>query len=173
MRLQYENLLLGNFLLFLDHHLGNEGEAYTNHSSNFYPIADTYEGYQVYASPFKQFVCDESITGSVNPNILSGVRVDGQYIQPSGFAPRGGALEPNGFININPYNGQVNFASGISQTVSGDYAVKDFNIYLTNDSEQDLLFETVLFEKGLKRDDILTRANEIFIDEWGKDKVIF
>ena len=48
-----------------------------------------------------------------------------------------------GLHGINHFQGQVHFTSDQGNAViSGDYAVKDFNIYLTNDSEQKLLFET-------------------------------
>ena len=143
MRLQYENLLIGNFLLFLDHHLSKKGEAYSNHQSLFYPISGDYQNRYTYAAPFKQWVCDESISGAVNPYILSGVHLGDVPVYPSGVDGRGVAIDPSGFLSITPYHGQVNFSKKVDVPISGCYAVKDFNLYLTNQTEEDLLFETI------------------------------
>ena len=132
MRIQYENLLLSNFIFFVDHNLSTEGEAYANHGSNFYPLTQQYENIHSYSAPFKQFVCDESISGSTNPDVLSGVYLNNNYISPG----------EGGLVSINPYQGQLYFNTQVTGTISGNYSVKDFNIYLTNEAEEDLLFET-------------------------------
>ena len=132
MRVQYENLLISNFLFYLDHHLCTKGQAYANHGSLFYPVDSLHDGFYTYNAPFSQFVCDQSIEGSVNPNILSGVYIDNRLVYPG----------QNDFVSISPYQGQLNFSSPIDLPISGNYAVKEFNIYITNEGEEELLFES-------------------------------
>jgi hypothetical protein len=134
MKAHYENNVMSSLMLLVDHYMLLKGEAYTNHSGVFYPVDNLYNGYYTYAAPFKQFVSDDSIT---NARVMKYVYVD----------PPSNQLEPgrsdNDLHGINHYNGQVYFTTNQgSSLVSGNYAVKDFNVYLTNDPEQKLLFET-------------------------------
>jgi hypothetical protein len=127
MKAQFGNKVMSSFLLHLDNAMLKKGEAYTNHSSLFYPDAtNKYYGYYGYSAPYKQLVSDHSITGA---NVMSGVYVNSSFTQSN--------------IHINHYNGQVFFNSDQgSAKVSGNYAVKDFNVSMTNKAEQELLFET-------------------------------
>ncbi len=141
MKLQYEHKVISSFLLFLEHELGKRGQAYTNHTSDFYPISGGHQNYYTYAAPFKQFVFDDSIKYSNNgntraPQIPSGVYVNNEYLIPG-----------NGdLVSIDYTKGQLYFSSDYpSQNNTlprASYAVKDFNIYLTNEPEHKLLFET-------------------------------
>ena len=117
-------------MLFVDHHLLERGEAFTNHSSYFYPTSNLYNGYYTYSAPFKQMVSDDSIAGA---QVIKNLKVNGASV----------SVGNNNLHGINHYKGQVYFTSDQGNAViSGDYAVKDFNVYLTNDPEQKLLFET-------------------------------
>jgi hypothetical protein len=109
-----------------------KGEAYSNYQSTFYPLPNMYYGYYTYGAPFKQMVIDSSITGA---NIISGVYVSGVFTVPGQGTLSG----------IDAANGQLYFTSPISNpttALSGNYAVKDFNMYLTSKTEESLLFET-------------------------------
>ena len=127
MKPQFTNKLMSSFLLYLDNTILTVGEAYTNHSSLFYPDAtNKYQGYYGYSAPFKQLVSDQSIAGA---NIMSGIYVDGAFTTSN--------------VHVNHYNGQVFFNSSQgSSKISGNYAVKDFNINMTSRAETELLFET-------------------------------
>ena len=139
MKVQYENKVMSSLLLFIDHEVTQKGDAYTNHQSNFFKIDSLFSDYYVYASPFKQLVSDASITGSSTPNLLTGVYVDGD-----------GPIGPgtSGLHSINHMQGQAYFTGATDpmsgKTVSGRYAVKDFNVFLTSLPEEQLLFETKL-----------------------------
>ena len=130
---------MSSLLLFIDHEVTQKGDAYTNHQSNFFKIDSLFSDYYVYASPFKQLVSDASITGSSTPNLLTGVYVDGD-----------GPIGPgtSGLHSINHMQGQAYFTGATDpmsgKTVSGRYAVKDFNVFLTSLPEEQLLFETKL-----------------------------
>ena len=130
MKAQFDNTVLSSFFLWFDHTLLKKGEAFTNHSSNFYKVDDLYQGYYTQGSPFRQFVSDCSIPSA---NVITGVYVNGVFKKRA---------ESN-FTGINYSQGQAYFTTDqSSNTISGDYAVKDFNVFLTNQTEEKLLFET-------------------------------
>jgi len=147
MKAQFENKIMSSILLYLDHKVLEKGEAFTNHSGLFYPISDSYDDYNVYALPFKQIVNDSSISGA---NILSGVYVNSNFVT-------GGQ---SGLHSVNHYQGQAFFTQDrSSDTLSGNYAVKDFNFYLTSQPEETLLFDTK-FKLNPKYDQTLTGLAE-------------
>lgn len=130
MKAQLDNILMSSMIMWLDNKLLTKGEAFKNFSSNFYPITNIYNGFYSYGLPFKQIVNDSSISGA---NLLSGVYVNGSFI----------SVGQGNLTGISPQNGQVYFNSNqSSNTLSGNYAVKDFNIYLTSKAEEELLFES-------------------------------
>lgn len=128
MKRQFIHDLFSSFSLWFDHTLLSEGEAYTNTSGKLYNIKDSIlTNYTVYSSPFKQWVYDSSINGAIIP---SGVFVG------STFVPRGS----NG-LKLDFTNGRAVWPSGSPNwNVSGAYSVKDFNIYTTTRSDEELIF---------------------------------
>jgi len=124
---QFENKVMSSALLYVDNKICSKGQAFTNHSSLFYPNSvNRYQGYYSYSSPYKQLVCDRSIAGA---NIISGVYVDGAFTTAG--------------LYVNHYNGQVHFNSTQgSSKISGNYSIKDFSVGMTSESEIDILFET-------------------------------
>ena len=132
MKGQFDNKVMSSFFLWFDHTLLKHGEAFTNYQSNLYSVANLYDGYNTYGSPFRQFVSDASIP---NAQIISNLYVNGVA------TPKGSGS----FTGINYSMGQAYFSSSVSTAptgISGNYAIKDFNIFLTNDIEEKLLFET-------------------------------
>jgi hypothetical protein len=127
---QYENRVTSSFLLWLDHTVLDKGQAYTNFGSELYPVNSLYQGYYTFGAPYKQFVSDESINGA---NIPTGLYVN-NVLTGTGVSP---------LVDINYEQGQGYFDSDVSSnTISGDYSVKDFSVHLTNMAEQEVLFET-------------------------------
>jgi hypothetical protein len=130
MKVQLDNLLMSSMLMWMDHVILKKGEAYKNFSSQFYPVSNIYNGFYTYGLPFKQVVCDSSISGA---NILSGVYVNNNFK----------TIGQSNLTGISPQNGQVYFISGQgTNPISGNYSVKDFNLYLTNQPEEEILFES-------------------------------
>jgi hypothetical protein len=129
MKPQFENNLMSSLLFYLDHMVLKEGEAFTNYSGLFYPINNTYSSYYTYSAPFKQIVADSSISGC---NIMSGIYLGGSFIT-------GGQ---SGLTSINHVEGQVIFNAQKTSQISGRYAVKDFNFYLSSQPEEELMLET-------------------------------
>ena len=141
MKVQFDNRVMSSFLLWFDHTLLKEGEAFTNTSSWFYPVENLHTNLYTYGAPFKQFVSDESITGAGAAQVDSLVQI------PTGIYLDGALIGTgtNDFSGINYEQGQVYFGSQITSPetrVSGNFAIKDFNVYLTNEPEEKLLFET-------------------------------
>lgn len=129
MKAHEDNLIMSSFLQFVDNKVCTHGEAFTNHGSNFYPVQSLYNGYYTYAAPFKQFVSDSSVADAT---VMNQVYINGS---PT-------SVGSNDFVGINHYEGQVYFSSDqSSNTISGNYSIKDFNVYLTNDPEESILFE--------------------------------
>ena len=129
MKSQFDNLVTSSMVLFLDHKICSEGEGFTNYSGLVYSINNSYFSYETYALPFKQIIADSSISGA---NIMSGVYINNSFT----------TIGNNGLVGINHYRGQTYFTGIINGTLSGKYAIKDFNIYLTNKPEEEILFQT-------------------------------
>ncbi len=129
MKPQYKHELMTSFMLWFDHELLQEGEAYSNKTGQLYSKSDSRlpNSYSSFQSNYKQWVNDSSVSGSTNPII------------PTQFMGSGRA---DNFI-FDFENGRIIETGGatISTDITGTFAVKDFNIYLTNETEEDLILE--------------------------------
>ena len=116
-------------MLWFDNYLLRKGQAFSNQTGRFYNYSDDRldSRYKAFGSPYKQWVTDSSIVGA---NIPSGVFVNGSFSGRSN----------NLMLDFD--NGRA-LISGVanSASVSGSFAVKDFNIYFTNDGEEDLIVD--------------------------------
>jgi len=130
MKAQLDNILMSSMIYWMYNTLLQKGEAYTNFASKFYSVKNLYNNFYTYGLPFKQVVSDSSVTGA---NLLSGVYINNTFV----------TIGQSGLSGINPNQGQVYF--GLDQSsnqISGRYAIKDFNLYLTSKAEEEILFET-------------------------------
>ena len=129
MKEQFQHKLTTSFFLWFDNFLLKKGEAYSNKTGELYYYSDARldSDYTAYGSPYKQWVTDSSITGAVIPTgVHFGAETSGR---------------DNGIV-FDFDNGRVlvNTATTDS-TITGEFAVKDFSVYLTNDTEDDLIVE--------------------------------
>lgn len=132
MNIQFIQKVMASCKCWTEHVLLDKGAAFTNSSGFFYDIKDIWNGYFTYALPYQPLVADNSITSA---NIMSGVFLDSIYITPG----------QSGLVDINFEKGQAYFSSGIGNSLtrlSGNYSVADYNVKLTSDPEESLLFET-------------------------------
>jgi hypothetical protein len=93
-----------------------------------------------FASPHKQWVFDSSIKDS---NVISSVTVDGVAVNRNTEGVRfdfdnGRVLIPTSGVAV----GASSVVATSSSTVTADYSVKDFNIYITDQTEEELLLES-------------------------------
>tara|TARA_Y100000310_G_scaffold291585_1_gene319644 strand:- start:291 stop:1124 length:834 start_codon:yes stop_codon:yes gene_type:complete len=128
---QWENKVMSSLMLYVDHMICKEGKAFTNHSGNFYPIESRYNGLSVYALPYKQIVGDQSLVGE-GATLMTDVYVDSVLKAPG----------TDDFYGILYHKGQALFSTDTSYEVNGFYSVKDYNVYLTTELEESLLFNT-------------------------------
>lgn len=130
MKPQYQHELMTSFMLWFDNHLLQKGEAYSNQTGSLYYFEDSRlpSPYNSYSSSHKQWVSDSSITGDVNPII------------PTSF----NGYDRSDDIIFDFENGRIietggNFVG--SENLTGSFAVKDFNVYFTDEDEDDLILE--------------------------------
>jgi hypothetical protein len=118
-------------MLFLDHELQRQGQAFANRSSLFYPENSDVSGLYCYSSPYVQFCNDTSISGA---NVMSGVYLNNSFV----------TVGQSGLVAINHYNGDVKFSSPIPQntTISGNFSVKDFCIYLSDQPDYNVILSS-------------------------------
>jgi len=152
MKVQFKHQLTSSFLQWFDYTLISQGAAFRNISSPFYQMNDNrYFGYTSFATPFGQLVSDNSIGGAT---ILSGVYVNNNFLArgQSGLIldfQRGRVLLPTTFTG---------------SAVSGDFAMKEFDIVYTTKTDDMLVSSSRFSTKpryaipftGLSDDEILT-----------------
>lgn len=123
MKEQFVHKITNSFMLWFDNFLLTKGEAFSNKTGVFHHTADEFldDSYVPFSSPYKQFVTDSSISGAILPTGIAG---DSHYIDYD----NGRVVETGS--NYTP-----------SSTITGTFAVKDFNVYFTNENEDDLIVE--------------------------------
>ena len=128
MKPQFDNQISSSFLMWFDHTLLSKGEAYYNVTTSFPANTSYVNGFYAYNGPYKGLVYDTSIAGAT---VMTGVTVNNASYN----------LGQNPVSGINYSEGQIYLASG-NLNVTGTYSVKEFNVLLTSQPEEVLLFET-------------------------------
>jgi len=133
---QFQHQLTSSFMMWFDNYLLTKGQAFTNTTGVFYNYTDERipSVYKVFGSSYKQWVSDYSVNGATVP---SGVFVNGVFKgRPTGASNTTSS-------NILDFDNGRALLSGVlaSSTVTGSFAVKDFNIYYTNETEEDLILD--------------------------------
>ena len=147
MKPQFQHAATTSFALWLDHHFVYKAEAYSNKTGAFYYMPDSRlpeyptdpsNGLISYNSEYKQWVCDSDAAGAEIP---SGVYIDtgdGNY----NFCNRG-----ESGLRLDFENGRVLLSGAFfpsnydSLNITGSFAVKDINIYLADDTEENLVVQ--------------------------------
>tara|TARA_Y100000361_G_scaffold72872_1_gene64585 strand:+ start:800 stop:1663 length:864 start_codon:yes stop_codon:yes gene_type:complete len=132
MKPQFDNQVLSSFLLWFDHTLLDDGEAYQNTTGQFYNVSQEFAGYQTYASSYSQIVSDASITGA---SIPTGLYVGSNLVNV-------GQGASTGLYAIDYNNGRSYWSGEQGGNVTGSFAIKDFNTFLTNRTEDEILFQS-------------------------------
>lgn len=126
----FQHRVTNSMLLWFDNYLLDKADAYINRTGTLFyePDERLPSNLKAFGSRYKQWVNDSSIT---NADVPSGISIDGNF---SGRA--------NGVI-IDFDNGRVLLDSSVPNTavVTGAFAVKDVNVYYSNDTEEDLIIE--------------------------------
>lgn len=128
MKKQIINDCKASFSFWIENSILDEGQAYTNYTSKLFYNKDNRlgTGYVSYSSPFKQWVYDQGVSGAF---ICSGI---------SGSLNLGNGQSG---LMVDYENGRIilpaSFGTGLN--ITGSYAFKDFNVYLSNETEEKLL----------------------------------
>jgi len=146
MKPQFQHQIVTSFALWLDHAILSRGEAFQNIESTFYYQNDERldPEFIAFASPHKQWVTDSSIK---NARVINSIKINGQNVNRD---QKGVRYDYN--------NGRVilpRILASEADTVEGIYAVKDFNVYITDQTEEELLIETK-FDKNSRFDQEVT-----------------
>jgi hypothetical protein len=126
---QFHHKFTNSFFLWFDNYLLTKGQAYTNTTGTFFNYNDERfdPTYKVFGSAYKQWVNDSSIAGATIPSGIYANNV---------FSGR------NSNLILDFENGRVLSKSLSTQTpITGSFAVKDFNVYFSNETEEDLIVE--------------------------------
>lgn len=137
MKVQLDTKVISSFLLYLDHVVQDEGEAFNNEVVRFYPKASPVQNTYIYTSISKPLCNDISITGA---HVLSGIYINGAYA----------SVGTSGLTSINHYQGALYFTGSFPSgtVISGDAAVKEVTIKITDKTDWKLLFETQYVSNG-------------------------
>lgn len=130
MKPQFQHSITSSFALWFDNYLLRKGEAFKNYSTSLTHLDDDRlaTGLEGFSSPYKQWVFDNGISGAEVP---SSVSVDGVD------TPRSSTLA------IDYQNGRVVSSTiSVGAAVTASYAVKDFNTYVTSETEENLIIES-------------------------------
>ena len=133
-------------MLWADNFLVQKAEAFQNYTSPLYPMGvddQLGDGFVTYSSPHKQWVFDESIDGVQVP---SGIYNNGTFME------RG----DDGLI-IDFDDGRIILDSSFgadNTTLSGEYSVKEFNWYITNQTEEQLIIDSKFDSNGRFKQDL-------------------
>jgi hypothetical protein len=119
-----------SFLLWFDNQLLQKGEAYSNQTGVLYYSEDSRlpSSFKSYSSSYKQWVTDSSISGDVNPIIPTSFNGYDRSDDLIFDFDNGRIIETGG--NFQP-----------EQVLTGTFAVKDFNVYFTNETEDTLIID--------------------------------
>lgn len=172
MKEQFTHKVTQSMLMWMEHHLCDDGEAYINVNTQFYNAQDRNNGYYSYSCPYDQFLSDASVNGSITPNLLTGIYISGNYTN----------VGQNGFIAADFHNGLLYFDHEIqnpSTNLTGSFSIKEVNTMLTTESEETLLFDTAFKPKmdisknysGMKQNE--TNIPVIFLKYIGGNNVEF
>lgn len=142
MKPQFQHQVITSFALWLDYVILSRGEAFQNIDSSFYLQQDDRldSNFVSFASPHKQWVSDSAVPKA---DIIKGITLNGSFIEKN-----------KQDIKYDFNNGRVLIPSTLassSDVVEGAYAVKDFNVYITDQTEEELLIETK-FDKNSRFD---------------------
>ena len=148
MKVQFDHEFQSSLFLYLDNYFLYHGQGsgyseplnfqYYNETSDVGDLGDYRLG--AFYCPNKQLVADGVPSGDQKVFISGGLATDGWHHQTT---------DQNDLLIIDHYGGRVILSTGhygdpeinTEMYISGNFAQKDFNIYITNESEEQLFIE--------------------------------
>jgi len=132
MKPTYLNELSSSFMLWLDHEILLNGEAFYNKIDEplTYAFDPNFKNYKVYGSPYRQWVCDSDIPNAI---VASGITSGNAFVPKS-----------VNDVRIDYGMGRAVLKSATPSnltTLKASFSVKEFNLYFTSKSMTNLLFD--------------------------------
>lgn len=140
MKPQFQHELTTSFMLWADNYVTTKAEAYQNYTSPLYAMPEDERlgsSFVTYSSPHKQWVFDSNVEGAQIP---SGIYDSGDFITTG---------ESGLLLDFD--NGRVILDSSFGaekNSLSTSYSVKEFNFYITNQTEEQLIVESKFDQNG-------------------------
>ena len=135
MKPQFQHEVTTSFVLWLDHYLLEKGQAYKTitDGSLYYLEDDRMPGFHAYSSPYKQWVFDKDVTDATVADTVTSASL--------------GEINREGGLIVDYENGRVLLPTSTTEftdalTLTASYSVKDFNVYVTNQTEEELITES-------------------------------
>lgn len=140
---QFIHYLLSSFYLWVDYELLKNGEAYSSKPVTFHSAPDSkFKSYNVFSSRYHQFVTDSSVT-----TVPSSVTIDG-IVKNRG----------EDGLKFDFLRGRVLLDTvSANPTIQGEFPIKDFNIYIIDDSEE------LVLERAFETRDQIIANNSQFV----------
>lgn len=132
MKPQYSHDVTTSFIMWLSNRLEADGAAYQNVTGQLFRQSVSGVQSTVYASPYKSWIWDNCVSGAAIPS--------GFYNSSGQFLTRASGLV------IDFINGRVTTPQNWGGTLSGVYARKQINVYLSDPSETSYVMEQVYNE---------------------------
>jgi hypothetical protein len=131
---QNKHNVASSAMLYIENKILTKGSGYYPVTANFYDVTDSYVGYESYSAPYASIVADESLPGV---QLMTGVYSNNTFIGPG----------QSGLDHIDYKRGQLHFSTGTSNTLSGNFYVKEYEFRMTHLGDNELLFDTKYFRR--------------------------
>ena len=134
MKPQFKHKAMSSFLMWFDNRFLVKGEAFVNVDDiKMFPHVDGRlpNTYSTYGSPYKAWVADESIVGAA-------------IAKNAVFKDHLGNILDHADFEIDYENGRILstvLSSSFDYVTASSVAIKELNVYPTNDTEEDLIIE--------------------------------
>ena len=130
---QWDNKVMSSLMLYIDNRVLKTGKAFRNVDyATFYPVESRYSGLWAYSLPYKQIVGDQHVWND-GARSVTNILVDGTAIAPG----------TDDMYGILYHKGQVLFSTDQGSAVIQQHvSIKEINVYITTDLEEDLLLKT-------------------------------
>lgn len=135
MKVGFDHELLSSFYLWCDDRLNYFAEAYqpsTSHTFQYVDSIDVPSGWNAFYSPYRQFVWASDKTTVTDEVTIDGSVIkdkDGIYIDYN-----------NGRVLVDTSDGR--FGSSTSLNITGDFAYKTVNVYITDETEENVIINS-------------------------------
>ena len=129
----FDNQLASSIVLWLDNRICNLGQGFTNQSTQLYQYTDSSRSnYNFWAAPYGGWVYDSVVQNAIVPS--------GFYDNSGNFLTRSSG------IGIDFNNGRVYSSGNLTNTLSGSYSQKSYQIYYSNLDTVNLFLERLYNE---------------------------